>query len=191
MGTILRATAAYWLLLFTLRVVGRRALNQMTPFELILIFLLGGMSIQAVVSDDRSLTNAFIAIMTVAMNHVLVAWLKQRSEGFRKIADGTPIVIVQDGRWDRTKMALMRLQEQDVMSVARGQGMRRIEEVQEAIVERNGSISVYKVENQDKDQKKEQGKGKVDGREGLPPRSGDPRYEQKENAGWVQTGEAR
>jgi uncharacterized membrane protein YcaP (DUF421 family) len=144
MGTILRATVAYWSLLFTLRVIGRRAVNQMTPFEFILLFLIGGMTIQAVVYDDRSLTNALLAVLTIAMNHVLVAWLKENSVTFRKLADGTPIIIVENGKWHRERMHRMRLQQQDVMSVARQGGVLRLDEIDTAVVERNGSISIYK-----------------------------------------------
>jgi uncharacterized membrane protein YcaP (DUF421 family) len=144
MGTILRATVAYWMLLFTIRVIGRRAVNQMTPFELILLFLIGGMSIQAVVYHDRSLTNALLAVITVALNHVLVAWLKQKSVTFRKLADGTPIIIVEKGHWHRNRMHRMRLQEQDVMSVARQNGIKHLDEIDAAIVERNGAISIFK-----------------------------------------------
>src|SRR5438270_321489 len=81
MATILRATIAYWALLFTIRVIGRRAVNQMTPFELILLFLIGGMSIQAVVYDDRSLTNALLAVFTIGMNHVGTGWLRSNVSG--------------------------------------------------------------------------------------------------------------
>ena len=149
MATILRATIAYWALLFTIRVIGRRAVNQMTPFELILLFLIGGMSIQAVVYDDRSLTNALLAVFTIGMNHVLVAWLKQRSVTFRKLADGTPIIIVERGHWHRDRMYRMRLQEQDVMSVARQGGVYHLDEIETAVVERNGAISIFKRQNED------------------------------------------
>ena len=104
MATIIRATIAYWALLFTLRVIGRRAVNQMTPFEFILLFLIGGMTIQAIVYDDRSLTNALLAVIVIALNHVLVAWLKERFVTFRKLADGTPIIIVENGHWHRHRM---------------------------------------------------------------------------------------
>jgi uncharacterized membrane protein YcaP (DUF421 family) len=148
MATILRAIVAYWALLFTIRVIGRRAVNQMTPFELILLFLMGGMSIQAVVYDDRSLTNALLAVFTIGLNHILVAWLKQRSVTFRKLADGTPIIIVENGHWHRERMYRMRLQEQDVMAVARQNGVRHLEEIETAIVERNGAISIFKYAGQ-------------------------------------------
>jgi len=144
MATILRATIAYWALLFTLRVIGRRAVNQMTPFEFILLFLIGGMTIQAIVYDDRSLTNALLAVITIGINHVFVAWFKEKSETFRKIADGTPIVIIEKGHWYEDRMYRMRLCDQDVMSVARQSGISHLEEIDTAIVERNGAISIYK-----------------------------------------------
>lgn len=144
MATILRAIVAYWALLFTLRVIGRRAVNQMTPFEFILLFLVGGMLIQAVVYDDRSLTNAVLAVFTIGMNHVLVAWLKARSKTFRRLADGTPIIIIEKGQWHHGRMSRMRLYDQDVMSVARQAGIARMDDIETAIVERNGVISVFK-----------------------------------------------
>ena len=144
MATILRATIAYWTLLFTLRVIGRRAVNQMTLFEFILLFLVGGMLIQAIVYDDRSLTNALLAVFTIGMNHVFGAWLKQKSPTFRKVADGTPIIIIENGHWHLHRMSRMRLYDQDVMSVARQQGIGHMDEIDTAVVERNGAISIFK-----------------------------------------------
>ena len=143
MGPILRGIAVYWFLLFTLRIIGRRAVNRMTPFELILLFLIGGISIQAIVADDRSLTNALIVVITVGMNHVAVAWLKQKSVGFRIFADGTPVFFVEGGEWHHQRMWRMRLQDQDVMAAARDKGIRKIDQIEMAIVERDGSISVF------------------------------------------------
>lgn len=88
MGTMIRATIIYSVLLFILRIVPRRTGNIMTPFEFIMIFLLGGMAIQMVVTDDRSLVNALLGIATVALNQTLVSTLKQRSENFGRFADG-------------------------------------------------------------------------------------------------------
>lgn len=144
MATILRAAGAYIFLLVVIRLIGRRAVNQMTPFEFILLFLFGGITIQAVVTDDRSLVNAFLAVMTIALMHVLVAWLKQCSAVARKLLDGTPVPIVEDGQWNEDRMRKMRLQEQDVMSAARQQGVKEMAEVKYAIVERSGDISIIK-----------------------------------------------
>ena len=73
MDTIIRATVVYWVLLIVLRMIGRRTASQLSPFEMLVLFLLGGMSIQAVVADDRSLVNAIAGIFAIAVNHVLVS----------------------------------------------------------------------------------------------------------------------
>jgi uncharacterized membrane protein YcaP (DUF421 family) len=144
MGTILRAVVVYLFLLLIIRVVGRRSFEQMTPFELILMFMLGGMGIQAIVSDDRSLTNALMGMMTVALMHILISWLKVRSGAIGRLIDGTPIVIVEDGRWHEDALRRMRLHTQDVMTVARQAGLEHLSQIQFAVVERNGSISIIR-----------------------------------------------
>lgn len=63
------------------------------------------------------------------------------------VADGTPIIIVEHRHWHLERMSRMRLQEQDVMAVARQGGIRHLDEIDTAIVERNGAISVFKIEN--------------------------------------------
>jgi uncharacterized membrane protein YcaP (DUF421 family) len=102
------------------------------------------MGIQAIVSDDRSLINALPGISTVAMMHVLVAWLKLQSEAFRRIVDGTPIVIVENGCWHDDRIRKLRLHPQDIMAVARDEGLERLEQIRFAVVERNGSISIVR-----------------------------------------------
>jgi uncharacterized membrane protein YcaP (DUF421 family) len=147
MSTILRAIWAYWFLLAVLRLIGRRAVMQSSPFELILIFLFGGTMIQAVVGDDRSLVNASLAVFTIGLMHVCVAWLKQRSTLFRKLTDGTAVVLRDAGTWHDDRMQRMRLQIEDVMAAARQKGVLREEDVESAIFKRSGQICVIPREN--------------------------------------------
>jgi uncharacterized membrane protein YcaP (DUF421 family) len=142
MSIILRAISAYWLLLFMLRVIGRRAIMQNSPFEMILIFLFGGTMIQAVVGDDRSLVTAVIAVTTIGLMHTLVAWLKLRSVTFRKVVDGTPIVMLKGSEWNETAMRRSRLHVEDIMAAARDKGITRAEDIEYAIFERSGTICV-------------------------------------------------
>ena len=144
MGTILRAAALYFFLLITIRLVGRRAVDHMTPFDMIIIFIVGGMGIQAVVADDRSMVNALLGISTVALMHILVATGKQYSSQVGKVTDSTPVVILGRGEWHERRMKMLRVQREDVMAAARQSGLERLEQVKYAIVERNGSISIIK-----------------------------------------------
>src|SRR3954471_7925541 len=142
MGPILRAMFAYWFLLAILRVIGRRAIMQNSPFELILMFLFGGTMIQAVVGGDRSMVNAALVVVTIGLMHVMVAWLKQRSVRFRKLVDGTPVVLRQDGKWRDDLIHEARLQIEDVMAAAREKGIARADDIRIAVFERSGTITV-------------------------------------------------
>jgi len=142
MSIILRAIFAYWFLLLMLRVIGRRAIMQSSPFEMILMFLFGGTMIQAVVGDDRSLVTAALAVSTIGLMHTLVAWVKLRSVSFRKFVEGTPIVMLKGAEWNDTAMRRSRLHVEDVMSAAREKGITRTEDIEYAIFERSGTICV-------------------------------------------------
>jgi uncharacterized membrane protein YcaP (DUF421 family) len=146
MVTIVNAIIVYWVLLFALRLIGRRGPSMMTPYEIIIFFLLGGMGLQAIVGNDHSLTNALLGIGTIVLMHALVATLKGWSERFGLIVDGTPVIVFGKGQWYREPMRRLRIQEQDVMAAARTQGLERLEQVKYVVVERNGGISVLRRE---------------------------------------------
>jgi uncharacterized membrane protein YcaP (DUF421 family) len=142
MSTILRAIFAYWFLLFALRVIGRRAVMQNSPFEMILIFLFGGTMIKAVVGEDRSLVNASLVVVTIGLMHVLVAWMKLQSAAFRKVVEGTPIVMKSGDEWNQTALRRSRLHIEDIMAAARDKGVMNPEDIELAIFERSGTICV-------------------------------------------------
>ena len=119
----------------------------MTPFEFVLIFFIGGISIQAVVADDRSITNAFCDVAAIAMMHVLVTKLKQRFPTFGRIVDGTPVFVFENGQWNRDRMRHHGIEEEDVMAAARGNGLLRQDQIKYAVVERNGEISIIEAES--------------------------------------------
>jgi uncharacterized membrane protein YcaP (DUF421 family) len=142
MPTILRAVYAYFFLLIVLRLIGRRAIMQNSPFELILIFLFGGTMIQAVVGDDRSIVNASLAVMTIGLLHALVAYLKFRFTAVRKLVEGTAILMLSRGEADEVRMRRSRLQMDDLMTAARSRGIQRVEDIDYVVFERSGALSV-------------------------------------------------
>ena len=145
MGTIIRATEVYWILLIVLRLIGRRAVSQQSPFGFIVIFLLGGMSIQAIVSDDRSLFNAIVGIFTIAANHFFASAVRERFVSFRKV-EGIPVVVARHGEMDAKLLHGLRMLDEDVMAAARQSGIRHLSEIELAIVERNGRLTIFKAE---------------------------------------------
>ncbi|MBP0494205.1 DUF421 domain-containing protein [Pararoseomonas indoligenes] len=142
MSLVLRAAAGYLILLFAVRLIGRRTASQMAPFDLVLLFLFGGITITAVIGDDRSLTGAVSAVFTIGLMHILVSWAKSRYPLVGRIVDGKPVVVYEHGQWHRHRMHRLRLNEQDIMAAARQRGLERLEQVRYATAERDGKISI-------------------------------------------------
>jgi uncharacterized membrane protein YcaP (DUF421 family) len=142
MASVLRAVFGYAFLVFMVRVVGRRPGKQMTPFEFVLIFFIGGLTLTFVVGDEASFTNALGQIMTIAVFHFLISWARSRSSSFARVTDGTPLVLLEKGKWRPNAMKGMRIADDDVMAAARDKEIKAMDEIEYAILERNGEISI-------------------------------------------------
>jgi uncharacterized membrane protein YcaP (DUF421 family) len=142
MSIVIRAAVAYFVLLFSVRLIGRRTTSQMAPFDLILLFLFAGTTITAVLGNDHSMVAAISAIFSIGLMHVLVSDLKRRSPWFGRLVDGTPVIVYERGRWHEDRMRALRMLEQDVMTAVRMQGLMRLEQVRYAVVERDGKVSI-------------------------------------------------
>lgn len=142
MAGVFRALAGYYFLVLVMRVAGRRPGKQMTPMEFILVFFCGGLTLTCVVGDDRSLINALCQIVTIALGHYFLTWLRQRSPAFARVVDGTPLVLLERGKWRTEAMRNMQVTQDDVMAMARDNGLGKLDEIEYAILERNGEISI-------------------------------------------------
>ena len=142
MGGVLRGIFGYCFLVFIVRIVGRRPGKQITPFEYVLIFFMGGVTLTPMVGDDRSITNAIATIMSIAIAHFVITWLKSRFPAFSRVIDGPPLVLLDKGRWQTETLTKMRLSHDDVMTFARDQGLERLDQIEYAVLERNGEVSI-------------------------------------------------
>ena len=144
MYTVWHAIVGYVFLVLVVRSLARRPGAQMTPFEFVLIFLMGGVIILATAGDDHSVTNCFGGVITICAVHRLFSRLKRYSPRFGAWVDGTPIMLLQDGRWQTTSMRQMRVEDTDVMAAARAKGVKTLSQIKYAVLERNGGISIIK-----------------------------------------------
>ncbi len=142
MATIVHAVIGYFVLLFVVRLLARRPGAQMTQFEFVIVFLMGGVIILSTVGNDKSVTNCTCAVMVVGLLHRTVSWIKSKNAKFGAIVDGTPLVLLKDGQWQEETMAGMRLAPDDVLAAARTKGIRGVADIEYAVLERNGGISV-------------------------------------------------
>jgi uncharacterized membrane protein YcaP (DUF421 family) len=144
-----RAVFGYLFLVLIVRIVGRRPGKQLTPFEFVLIFYLGGLTLTGMVGNEVSLTNAATQILTVAVCHYALATMRFRFDAFAQILDGTPLIILEEDRWRSETMSRMRIQDDDVMDAAREQGILSLDKIDMAVLEAFGEISIVPKESEE------------------------------------------
>ena len=144
MDIALRAAIAFCFIFFLTRVVGRRELGSMEPFDLILLVVLGDLIQQGVTQSDYSVTGLLVAASTMAILTVLFSYLSYRFPRLRPTLDGEPIVIVHDGQPIETNLRRERLSLDEVRAQARLQQIESLDEVKLAVLETSGQISFIK-----------------------------------------------
>jgi uncharacterized membrane protein YcaP (DUF421 family) len=144
MDIVLRGIAVFFFLYVLMRVIGRRELSTLQPFDLILLVVLGDSVQQGLTQDDYSLTGAFLAVGTIAMLQLVVSYANFRFPRLRPILDGEPIVIVQDGKPIEKNLRRERLVVGDILSAARRQNIASLDDVAWAVMETSGEITFIK-----------------------------------------------
>jgi uncharacterized membrane protein YcaP (DUF421 family) len=137
----IRAVVLYVFVIFVMRVVGRRELSSLTAVDLVLLIVMGDAIQQGLTQDDYSVTGAVIVISTIALLQVLSAYLGYRSRAFRKIVEGSPVVLIDDGELLEGNLKRQRLTADDVAEEMRLQQIMSFADVRWAILEANGRIS--------------------------------------------------
>jgi uncharacterized membrane protein YcaP (DUF421 family) len=141
MDLVIRATVVFFFIFLITRIVGRRELSALEPFDLILLVVLGDLVQQGITQSDESVTGTMIVISTVTLLSVAVSWVSFRSAKIRLATEGEPIVLVQDGQVIERNLRRERLNRGDVEEEARRQQVASLGDVRWAILEKEGSIS--------------------------------------------------
>jgi uncharacterized membrane protein YcaP (DUF421 family) len=141
MDIALRAAIIFATLYLLVRLMGKRELGQMTPFELIVLIVIGDLIQQGVTQNDFSLTGAIIAVSTIAFLALLMSWASYLWPSAERLLEGEPRVIVRDGEVLTANLRRNRLTRSEIESEMRLAGIGRINDVAWAILEPRGKIS--------------------------------------------------
>jgi uncharacterized membrane protein YcaP (DUF421 family) len=144
MDIVLRAIAVFFFLYVLMRVIGRRELSTLEPFDLILLVILGDAVQQGLTQDDYSLTGSFLAVGTIAILQLGTSFLNFHFPRLRPILDGEPIVVVQDGKPIERNLQRERVTVEDILSAARRQNIAKLDDVAWAVMETSGEITFIK-----------------------------------------------
>jgi uncharacterized membrane protein YcaP (DUF421 family) len=138
---VLRTVVVFFLLLVVVRTVGRRELNTMEPFDVILLVVIGDLVQQGVTQSDYSVTGAITVIATITLLTVATSYLSFRFRPLRPVLEGEPLVLVEDGRPIQRNMRRERITLGELRAAAREQQIGALDPVHLAILETNGRIS--------------------------------------------------
>lgn len=141
MDIVIRASVMFAAMFLLLRLLGKRELAQMTPFELVLLIVMGDLIQQGVTHNDFSLTGAVLAIGTIGFWTLVMNWISYRFPRAEKILDGEPSVLIRNGELLETNLSRNRMTRSEIEGEMRLAGIARIRDVEWGILETTGKIS--------------------------------------------------
>jgi uncharacterized membrane protein YcaP (DUF421 family) len=141
MDIVVRAAVAFLFVYLLTRVIGRRELSSLQPFDLILLVMIGDLVQQGVTQNDFSVTGAILVGSTIALMTLLVSWTSFRFPRLRPVLDGEPVIVVEDGKPLDRNLARNRIALDELLAAARQNGYPSLEAVRWAVLETNGRIS--------------------------------------------------
>lgn len=139
--TALRATFVYFFLLIVVRILGKREIGATSAFDLIVALILGEV-VDEIIYGDVTMVQGVTAIGVVAVWHLLNSWASFKSQTIDKLTGASPTVLVKNGKLQKKALAKERLNEEELWSELRMTGVDDLEEVKQATLEPNGSVSV-------------------------------------------------
>ncbi|MCD7889228.1 MAG: DUF421 domain-containing protein [Oscillospiraceae bacterium] len=138
----IRGIIVYFLVIFATRVMGKRQLGELSPSELVITILISNIATLAMEDPEASLITGVVPILTLVCLDILASFAALKSRKLRHVISGRPKVIISNGKLDQAVMKELRFMVDDVCSALRNSGVFDIDEVQYAVVETTGTISV-------------------------------------------------
>ena len=141
MDLVIRAAIGFFFVLLLTRVVGRRELSSLEPFDLILLVMIGDLVQQGITQNDFSVTGMLLVGGTVAILTVAVSYTNFKFPRLRPVIEGEPVIVLEDGKPIDRNLARNRITHEELAAAARQQGIAHLGDVRWAVLETSGSIS--------------------------------------------------
>jgi uncharacterized membrane protein YcaP (DUF421 family) len=141
---VVRSVIVYVFLLTAFRLVGKRQLGQMTPFDLVVLLIISNVVQNALIGSDNSLGGGLIGATTILVVNALVAWLTFRFTSVRRVVEHHPTILVHHGRilWDN--LASERLSRSEFHAALRREGFVTVRGLRYVLLEQDGHLSVIR-----------------------------------------------
>jgi uncharacterized membrane protein YcaP (DUF421 family) len=144
MDIVVRAFFAFLFVFIVTRLIGRRELRSLEPFDLILLVVVGDLMQQGITQSDMSFTGAVLATGTFAVLVLAVSYAGFRFRRVQPLLEPQPMIVVQDGEVLEPNLRKERMTVDELLAEARQQQINSLDEVRWAVLESSGKVSFIK-----------------------------------------------
>lgn len=148
--TMIRTLILYALLVVIMRVMGKRQIGELQPGELVITILISEIAAIPMQDNDIPMLNSVISVLLLAAFEIIISVVSMKNVKFRSLLQGNPVILIKNGTLDQKQMKRLRYTVDDLLEALRQKDVFDINEVQYAIVETDGTLSVLlKPENRE------------------------------------------
>lgn len=139
---VIRTAVLYVVTMISMRVMGKRQIGQLQPFELVVILIISEMATIGVQDNDQPLLHSLLPIVTITVLQITIALINMKSRAFRQLVCGRPSYVIKGGEILEDEMRRLRLNINDLLEQLRYKGYFDVADVEYALMETNGQLSV-------------------------------------------------
>ncbi len=140
---ILKTFFLYFLIILVYRIMGKKEVGKLGIIDLIVSILIAELAAMSIENLDSSIMLSIVPIVTLVLIQVMLSFIALKSNSIRNLLDGKPVVIIKKGKLQFKNMSKIRYSLDDLLSQLREQQIKSIEEVDYAVLENNGKLSVF------------------------------------------------
>jgi uncharacterized membrane protein YcaP (DUF421 family) len=139
---ILRAAAVYFTLFVLLRFIGKKHVGELSPFDLVVLFVISETVDGSLIGNDASLIGGLISAATLVLLVQIVGYLAWRSKTVERIVEGTPRILVRHGRVNKDTLNKEQITHSELIEALRHEGHTCITKIRFAVLENDGTITI-------------------------------------------------
>lgn len=140
----IRSIAAFLLLLFLTRIMGKKQLSQLTFFDYIVGITIGSIAATMSVDQNIQISNGVVSLAIWGLLPILIGFLGMKSRTFLQLTDGRPSILIKNGEVMEGEMKKNKIVIDELMMMLREKSVFKIDDVEMAILETNGELSIMK-----------------------------------------------
>jgi len=144
---ILKTIILYFFIIFSYRLMGKKEVGELGVIDLIVTFLIAELAAICIEESSKSILTSILPISSLVIMQISISYISLKSEKIRDIFDGKPSMIIKKGKVNFSQMTKLRYNLTDLISQLREKGIKNIEEVDYAILENSGNLSVFEKTN--------------------------------------------